>query len=128
MPKKGLYNLPAIYLISSPTALPLIFAILANHALASRPLHLLLLKHCFPNHLHGLLLSFWFLIKGHFIKLHFSDQCLSPLDVLYLYIFICLLLDVVYKLIRGGILFDLFAAVSLAVKKASDTKCAVNIC
>lgn len=44
------------------------------------------------------------------------------------YIFICLLLDVGYKLIRGGALFDLFAAICLALKKASDAKYAVKIC
>lgn len=41
--------------------------------------------------------------------------------------FICLLLGVEYKLMMGGILFDLFAAVSLALTKASDTKDAINI-
>ena len=44
------------------------------------------------------------------------------------YIFICLLLDVEYKLIRGGVLFDLFVAVFLALKKSSDAKYAVKIC
>ena len=47
---------------------------------------------------------------------------------IFLYIFICLLLDVEYKLIRGGVLFDLFVAVCLALKKASDAKYAVKIC
>lgn len=37
-------------------------------------------------------------------------------------------MDVGCKLIREGVLFDLLASVSLALKKASDTKCVVNIC
>lgn len=78
--------MPMVSLISSPTALPLIFAVPANHAPAWRPLHMLL---NFWNivspitHMACFLTFFWLLNKSHLNQLGFSDQCLSSLGILY---------------------------------------------
>ena len=70
------------------------------------------------------LTPFCLLIKDY----TFMTSVYHHLTYYIFYIFICLLLDVGYKLIRGGALFDLFAAICLALKKASDAKYAVKIC